>query len=90
VEPHTRSVYTGPDLMAMTFLYGLHWFTWTDRFGMNPSPISGGSFGHGGAEGTLAWADPAQRLIVLYLTQSNGNDTRMHVPRLVYDAIVDG
>jgi CubicO group peptidase (beta-lactamase class C family) len=89
LEPQTRDVYTASDLMAMTRLYGLHWYSWTDRFGVNPYPMSRGSFGHGGAEGTFAWYDPAQRLMVLYLTQSNGNDTRPTVPRLIYSAIVN-
>jgi CubicO group peptidase (beta-lactamase class C family) len=88
LEPHTRGVYTGSDLMAMTRLYGLHWYAWTDRYGVNPWPFPPRSFGHGGAEGTFAWADPVNDLIVLYLTQSNGNDTRQAVPRMIYEAIV--
>jgi CubicO group peptidase (beta-lactamase class C family) len=87
-EPHSHYVYTQSDRMAMSRLYGLHWYAWTDQHGVNPYPMSPGSFGHGGAEGTFAWYDPAERLMVLYLTQSNGNDTRPTVPRLVYSAIL--
>lgn len=54
LEPHTRPVFTGADLLSLTFLYGPHWFVWTERFGGSPWPIGDGSFGHGGAEGTLA------------------------------------
>jgi CubicO group peptidase (beta-lactamase class C family) len=89
LEPHSRAVYTSSDLMSMTRLYGLHWYVWTDRFGVNPWPMSPGSFGHGGAEGTFAWVDPARGLVCLYLTQTNGTDTRPTVPRLVYGAIIE-
>lgn len=90
LEPQSTYVYNGSDLMAMTRLYGLHWYTWTDLRGVNPWPMSPGSFGHGGAEGTFAWVDPTRGLLVLYLTQSNGNDTRPHVPRMIYGAIEEG
>ncbi|HEX2861692.1 MAG TPA: serine hydrolase domain-containing protein [Lacunisphaera sp.] len=33
-------------------------------------------FGHGGSDGTLAYAFPAQRLVVCYLTQTRENGTR--------------
>jgi CubicO group peptidase (beta-lactamase class C family) len=89
LEPHSHYVYNKSDRLAMTRLYGLHWYSWTDRHDIHPWPMSPGSFGHGGAEGTFAWADPQQELICLYLTQSNGNNTRPHVPRMIYDAIVD-
>jgi CubicO group peptidase (beta-lactamase class C family) len=89
IEPHTHAVFGSSVRLAMTRLYGLHWYSWTDEHGIHPWPVSPGSFGHGGAEGTYSWADPQERLIVLYLTQSNGNDTRPHMPRLIYDAILD-
>lgn len=88
-SPQTQSVYTNSDRMAMTRLYGLHWYAWTDQDRVDPWPVSPGAFGHGGAEGTIAIADPTERLIILYLTQSNGNDTRRHVPRMIYRAIID-
>jgi len=88
LAPQTQPVYTNSDLMAMTRLYGLHWYSWTDQHRIDPWPINPGGFGHGGAEGTLAIADPAEQLIVLYLTQSNSNDTRRHIPRMVYEGIL--
>jgi CubicO group peptidase (beta-lactamase class C family) len=33
------------------------------------------AFGHGGSDGTWAWAFPEQKAIVLYFTQSRGNTT---------------
>jgi len=59
--------------------YGLHWTIFGDKV-----------FGHGGAQGTLAWADKAHDLIGVYMTQSHytGNTTRHEFRKLVDTAIV--
>jgi len=87
--PGNHTVYSAAERAALPRFYGLHLYAWTDEFGGDPSPFSPGSFGHGGREGTYAWADPAQGLICLFLTQSNGNETRPRIPPLIYAAIID-
>lgn len=47
--------------------YGYHWEIWDEE------PLV---FGHGGSDGTVGIAIPAERLILLYFTQSRGNGTR--------------
>ena len=47
--------------------YGYHWEIYGD------DPLI---FGHGGSDGTLGVAVPAENLLLLYFTQSRGNDTR--------------
>ncbi|MCZ6789175.1 MAG: serine hydrolase, partial [Chloroflexi bacterium] len=83
-SPHSEYVYDAASLSALrnqldawTF-YGLH-------IRLTPS----GAFGHGGAQGTLALADPQQDLIFIYLTQSRGHRTRWRFVNLVYAAIVE-
>lgn len=61
--------------------YGLHWYLYGD------APLV---FGHGGSDGTRAWAVPSERLIIIYLTQSRGHDTLGEFGRLALDAAVPG
>jgi len=85
VAAHVPAVHASAEISAFNRHYGLHWFAWIDE--PDGGPFRGGSFGHGGAEGTFAWADPEAGLIALYLTQSNGTDTRSLIAPLVYAAL---
>ena len=69
--------------------YGLHWTVFTDKYRLIPGLASSGSFGHGGVQGTHAWADPQQDLIFIYLTQSRGHQTLRRFVNLVHAAIVE-
>lgn len=63
--------------------YGLHWTIYNRIY----APLPPGTFGHGGSDGTVAIADPTRDLIVLYLTQSRGNDTRRGVVTKVMEVL---
>jgi len=60
--------------------YGLHWSLYTGFYG----PVSSGTFGHGGSDGTIALDDPVGDLVVLYMTQSRGTVTRPQVMRRIF------
>lgn len=47
--------------------YGLHWFV----YGLDPLV-----FGHGGADGTRAYAVPSEDLILIFMSQSRGTQAR--------------
>jgi CubicO group peptidase (beta-lactamase class C family) len=47
-------------------------------------------FGHGGSDGTVAWANPEHNLIVCYFTQSRGGRTPSMIRSLIRDNIVPG
>lgn len=51
--------------------YGQMWIVYVDTAG---EPVA---FGHSGSDGTYAYAWPEDDLIVLYMTQSRGNRTRL-------------
>jgi CubicO group peptidase (beta-lactamase class C family) len=51
------------------------------------SAVTVTSFGHGGSDGTLAWADLSTGLIGVYLTQSRGSGTGNEFRRLVRAAV---
>ena len=51
--------------------YGQMWIVYVDGAG---KPVA---FGHSGSDGTYAYAWPEDDLIVLYMTQSRGNRTRL-------------
>jgi CubicO group peptidase (beta-lactamase class C family) len=51
--------------------YGQMWLVYTDASGRRVA------FGHSGSDGTYAYAWPEQDLVVLYMTQSRGNRTRL-------------
>ena len=94
-SPHSAYVYDAASLFVLRNqretwrFYGLHWRVLTDKYRLIPGLASSGSFGHGGVLGTHAWADPQQDLIFIYLTQSQGHQTRWRFVDLVYAAIVD-
>jgi CubicO group peptidase (beta-lactamase class C family) len=90
LEPHSAYVYPPDSLARRDRFYGLHWSVISDRYRAVAAPFSAGTFEHGGSDGTLAWADPARDLILIYLTQSRGQDTRGDFLRLIYAAIEPG
>jgi CubicO group peptidase (beta-lactamase class C family) len=59
--PHTASLYTLAERERRREYYGYGWSVFTD-----------GVFSHGGSDGTNAWVDPNNNLIVLLFTQSPG------------------
>jgi CubicO group peptidase (beta-lactamase class C family) len=59
----------------------------SDKYAPVEPPFASGIFHHSGSDGTNAWADPSRNLIIVYLTQSRGSDTRMPFVRLVYAAL---
>ena len=75
LQRHTARVAKPEDGVAADQFYGLHWTIYTDRY----APVLAGAFGHGGSDGTIALADPQRDLIVLFLTQSRGTETRRKV-----------
>ena len=61
--------------------------------GARGSHGSVGEYGWGGAYHSVYWVDPAEELVVVYLTQvipADGLDDQDRVRALVYQAIVDG
>ncbi len=84
-SPRADGVFPPDSLETMETVYGLHWTAFTDR----AAPVSPGSFGHGGSDGTYAWVDPALDLIAVYLTQSRGTETRARFRELVYRLLLD-
>jgi CubicO group peptidase (beta-lactamase class C family) len=61
--PHTASLYTQEERQHRREYYGYGW-----------NVSSEGVFSHGGSDGTNAWIDPANNLIVLLFTQSPGEE----------------
>ncbi len=57
--PHTASIYTPQESAGLKSFYGYGW-----------SVSKEGYFSHSGSDGTFAWIDPANELIVLVFTQS--------------------
>ena len=60
-SPHTASIYSAEELENRESFYGYGWSVSKD-----------GVFSHGGSDGTNAWVDPNNELIVLVFTQSPG------------------
>ncbi len=63
-SPHTASLYTSGQREHRDRYYGYGW-----------SVSRKGMFSHGGSDGTAAWVDPTEKLIVLAFTQSPGKHT---------------
>jgi CubicO group peptidase (beta-lactamase class C family) len=65
--------------------YGFQWqiFNRADTGATALLPV----FGHGGSDGTIAWAVPAQDLIVVYFTQSRGGETTGKIREMVEEAL---
>lgn len=56
--------------------------------GESPAPADVIAFGHGGSDGTGAWAFPAEDLIVCYFTQSRGQISTIRLETTIQDALV--
>lgn len=63
--------------------YGQVWIVYVDGAG---EPVA---FGHSGSDGTYAYAWPEDELIVLYMTQSRGNRTRLLLEPLFAELVQD-
>ena len=79
--PHTRSVFTAEERERRNDFYGYGWMVSRD-----------GVYSHSGSDGTAAWVDPENDLIVLVFTQSPSDATkrlRMRFLRLAQAAVAD-
>ena len=56
--------------------------------GEKPTRTEVRAFGHGGSDGTGAWAFPAQDLIVCYFTQSRGQVSTIRLETTIQDALL--
>jgi CubicO group peptidase (beta-lactamase class C family) len=64
----------------------------TDRLGRNGQPGSVGAFGWGGAYHTVYWADPAEQMVCVMMTQlmpAGASDLQGKFRTMVYQSIVD-
>lgn len=86
LQPHAAYAFPPEERRERDRFYGLHWTVYTDRYRPVSPPFSPGVFEHSGSDGTLGWVDPSRGLILVYLTQSRGQDTRNDLLRLVYEA----
>ncbi|KPK92884.1 hypothetical protein AMJ80_06250 [bacterium SM23_31] len=76
-SPQTASIYTPEELERQTSFYGYGWNVGKD-----------GVFSHSGSDGTAAWVDPNNELIVLVFTQSpGGRNPRSRFMQLVQASI---
>jgi CubicO group peptidase (beta-lactamase class C family) len=67
-----------------SYEYGMQW----QVFPQIGSAESGRPpFGHGGSDGTIAVADPAEDLMVLYFTQSRGGNTTRRMVELAWEVV---
>ena len=77
--PHTASVYSPEEKVSRESFYGYGWSVSKD-----------GVFSHGGSDGTTAWVDPNNELIVLVFTQSPGErNLRNRFMKLVQTSIFE-
>jgi CubicO group peptidase (beta-lactamase class C family) len=65
----------------MSMLYGA---------GESPTKAKVMAIGHGGSDGTGAWAFPAENLIVCYFTQSRGQATTIRLETTIQEALLRG
>jgi CubicO group peptidase (beta-lactamase class C family) len=56
--------------------------------GESPARADVRIFGHGGSDGTAAWAFPAEDLIVCYFTQSRGQVSTIRLETTIQDALL--
>lgn len=57
--------------------------------GDSPSQADVRAFGHGGSDGTGAWAFPAEDLIICYFTQSRGQASTIRLETTIQDALLE-
>jgi CubicO group peptidase (beta-lactamase class C family) len=89
LQPHSAYAFSAGQQRERQQFYALHWIVYTDRYRPVAAPFVPGIFEHSGSDGTQAWADPVRGLVLIYLTQSRGHDTRLDLVRLIYRAIED-
>jgi len=77
--PHQAGLTTG--FAGLRGEYGHLWQLWIDPEQRRRGGLV--AFGHGGSDGTQAWALPAERLMVLLFTQSRGHGVGMLVEEKV-------
>ncbi|MCX6574197.1 MAG: serine hydrolase [Candidatus Aminicenantes bacterium] len=83
---HCGPIYTSPGQG-----FGLGFWV-TKELGRNGEPGSVGAFGWGGAYHTTYWVDPAEKLVVVFMTQllpATGSDAHAKLKALVYQSIVE-
>jgi CubicO group peptidase (beta-lactamase class C family) len=65
-----------PQSIEGNFPYGFQWSIYDEP-----------TFGHSGSDGTLAWADPVEDLMIFYFTQSRRNNTTGEIVNIVLEAL---
>lgn len=83
---HVGSLYSNG---ALGFGLG---FEITEHVGRSGRPGSVGEYGWGGAYHTKFWVDPAEKIVVVFMTQllpAGGSTAHMTLRQLVYSAVVD-
>ncbi len=86
VSPMTQIGSTAPYPTAFPGLEVWHGqmallFRDTDGSGLGSNQV----IGYAGSDGTFAWAWPGEDLMILFFTQSRGQDVHMELERLLYD-----
>lgn len=92
LSPRAAALLTANAVGTLMSSSGMGWslgFETTDRFGAN-GMSSAGSFGWGGAYGSVYRVDPTERLTMVFLMQlvPNRTDLREKFPNLVHQALV--
>jgi CubicO group peptidase (beta-lactamase class C family) len=74
LDPETveMALTPSPESVAVNNPFGMHWQIYDD-------PV----FSHTGSDGTLGSVDPSKELLVLYFTQSRGNDTLYRISDVI-------
>jgi CubicO group peptidase (beta-lactamase class C family) len=89
VEAMTR-IYTGDLATSQAGAgWGLGWFVMKDTAGI-PSPLSPGTFGHGGRYGTFCFIDPRKDLIGIFMIhREGGSDERQAFMTLAESSVIE-
>jgi CubicO group peptidase (beta-lactamase class C family) len=93
LAPHSVELMTTNQVGTLHSANGLGFglgFETTDRYGANGMD-SVGSYGWGGAYGTMYRVDPRERIVTMLMLQllPNATDVREKFPAMVYQALVD-
>jgi CubicO group peptidase (beta-lactamase class C family) len=93
LAPHTVELMTTNQVGTLFNADGLGFglgFQTTDRYGAD-GMVSVGSFGWGGAYGSIYWVDPKEGLVGVFMIQQlpNSSDVAGKFPTLVYQALVE-
>ena len=94
LTPASRMLVLGSDGPYPTCFVGLRpWYAEMAMVyapGEKPDPARAVAIGHGGSDGTVALAFPAEDLIVCYFTQSRGQATTIRLESTIQDALLGG